>query len=237
MITINNERNNRKNINKFSNSLLEEQNNKCNCCGDELINIKYFLNFHIDHIIPLASLKKKNIYGTNDIENLQLLCSPCHKWKTKEFEKKDLVNIILNNRNYIDKNILIDKQLECYLLYHINKLESFNSINNIKKEDFFNTIKYVEIYDKLISNKFDINFRYNNFSIKYIDYIINLKCNFIHLWGYFAFYYEKTLNSFRNSINHNEIKYIKIYKSNQNKRKLEKVNIIIYPNSKYQKLC
>jgi hypothetical protein len=45
---------------------------KCNVCKSKLRNF-----FHVDHIKPLANL------GTNDMDNLQSLCVPCHIEKCK----------------------------------------------------------------------------------------------------------------------------------------------------------
>jgi 5-methylcytosine-specific restriction protein A len=58
---------------------------KCAIC-DEKLQRKY----ELDHIKPLAS------GGTNDIDNIQLLCKSCHKEKSQR-EKEDgpYVRIIL----------------------------------------------------------------------------------------------------------------------------------------------
>ena len=200
MIKIRHKEDTRINLNKYSKILLINQNNKCNCCGSKLNNMKDYLNYHIDHIVPLASLKIYHIYGTNDIENLQLLCNPCHKWKTREFEKKKLVTIILEVYDYeyddltIDKFFLLDKQTEDFLIYHFNQIEYFNS-RDIKLNELDDIKQYIEIYDKLITDKFDLKFLSNNLSNRYISYIINLKCNFIHSWAYLYHIYEQTLNN------------------------------------------
>ena len=52
--------------------LLNKFKNKCNICKDQ-IKIK----FEIDHILPLAA------NGTNEDNNLQVLCKSCHKDKTQ----------------------------------------------------------------------------------------------------------------------------------------------------------
>ena len=44
--------------------------------------------FEVDHYIPVA------LGGTNDLSNLQALCPPCHKLKTK----KDVKDIAKSNR-------------------------------------------------------------------------------------------------------------------------------------------
>lgn len=53
--------------------------NACLNCGD--------LATEIDHIIEVAN------GGTDDIENLQPLCSTCHKTKTSEFNSKRLKKV------------------------------------------------------------------------------------------------------------------------------------------------
>ena len=58
--------------------LLQTLGGKCNCCGETREEV-----LEIDHIIPLSWC------GTNDIGNLQILCSNCHlkrhKGSTKDF--------------------------------------------------------------------------------------------------------------------------------------------------------
>lgn len=46
----------------------------CNYCGD--------IGLEVDHVIELAA------GGENSIENLQVLCKPCHKTKTIKFNTK-----------------------------------------------------------------------------------------------------------------------------------------------------
>ena len=62
---------------------LFNKNNKCGCCQKELNKKK----FHIDHIIPLAC------GGTNDENNLQLLCVGCHYEKTKNEQEEGYIKI------------------------------------------------------------------------------------------------------------------------------------------------
>ena len=63
---------------EFRNELFELQGGKCQICKDALKRAC----FHIDHIQALAN------GGTNEIDNLQILCKPCHFVKSKE-EKED----------------------------------------------------------------------------------------------------------------------------------------------------
>ena len=64
--------------------------NKIN--DDNVVMNKFKKNFHIDHIIPLASggttpkglLSQAPLDKTNDKNNLQILCAGCHFEKTRQ---------------------------------------------------------------------------------------------------------------------------------------------------------
>lgn len=58
----------------FKNRLVLEQGKKCNKCGLDTTDLS------IDHILPVYSNPEKAL----QYENLQLLCSDCHKKKSKE---------------------------------------------------------------------------------------------------------------------------------------------------------
>ena len=55
----------------------------CQSCNKELTE----KNFHIDHIIPLAC------GGSNESENLQILCKPCHFDKTRNEQENGYVKV------------------------------------------------------------------------------------------------------------------------------------------------
>jgi 5-methylcytosine-specific restriction endonuclease McrA len=55
-------------------------NYQCDCCGDRIGDITRGTNE--DHIRELQ------YFGTNDIDNFQLLCLNCHNYKTKLNVKK-----------------------------------------------------------------------------------------------------------------------------------------------------
>ena len=61
---------------KFRDDLMKKQDNKCNYCpsGVEFGNRS---NADVDHKIPLR------FGGSSHVENLQILCTPCHRYKSK----------------------------------------------------------------------------------------------------------------------------------------------------------
>lgn len=57
---------------QFRNQLLTKSKNKCSICKEKVEE------FHIDHIRPLSN------GGSNDLDNLQVLCLPCHQTKCQD---------------------------------------------------------------------------------------------------------------------------------------------------------
>ena len=58
--------------------VLQRNNYQCQGCGKQKTEAK----LNIDHIIPLAT------GGTNDISNLQVLCSRCNQQKKHHFDSR-----------------------------------------------------------------------------------------------------------------------------------------------------
>lgn len=58
--------------------VLQRDNYQCQSCGKTEAEIK----LNIDHIIPLAT------GGSNDISNLQTLCSKCNQQKKHHFDSR-----------------------------------------------------------------------------------------------------------------------------------------------------
>lgn len=77
--------------------LFNSQNVKCKICLYQLDSI---ITSPLDHIIP------KGLGGSDDITNLQLLCIPCHKKKTKKDMKtiRDAKHNSLNIKEDINSN-------------------------------------------------------------------------------------------------------------------------------------
>ena len=68
---------------EFRAEIYDAQGKCCQMCNDQLkLNA-----FHIDHIQALAN------GGTNDIDNLQILCKECHYVKTKEEAEEGWVKV------------------------------------------------------------------------------------------------------------------------------------------------
>lgn len=65
----------RKKTTQFRDILLEQQNNKCNYCKID-VNFGDYSNADVDHKIPLFC------GGGSFIDNLQILCVMCHRYKT-----------------------------------------------------------------------------------------------------------------------------------------------------------
>ena len=57
---------------EFRNKILCRYKNKCNICKEKIDK------FHIDHIMPISA------GGSNDDDNLQVLCLGCHQKKTED---------------------------------------------------------------------------------------------------------------------------------------------------------
>lgn len=87
--------------------MLEENEHKCNKCEQTLKKNKY----HFDHIIPLAS------GGSNDIDNIQILCIECHHNKTREEQQNSdyiFVNKSESSFNQEVKDIFISNDSKAY---------------------------------------------------------------------------------------------------------------------------
>ena len=86
--------------------------------------------YHVDHIKPLAK------YGTNDIENLQLLCKICHN--EKSFKERE-------NGDYCG--------LEPFMsTYNNHTFDIFNS-NYMKQYAFIERIVFIICFNVLMSLK------------------------------------------------------------------------------------
>jgi len=80
-----------KRLYRLKGRVISEKGIKCRSCG--AIDIKN----ELDHITPLSK------GGTNELENLQILCQACHKRKTAQ-QKRKLGSIHCKHGYRIDEN-------------------------------------------------------------------------------------------------------------------------------------
>jgi hypothetical protein len=76
-------------------NVASEQKWICNFCNGILDS-----NYQIDHAVPLF------LNGNDDINNLQALCSVCHKFKSESIDRQILAKII-NDGRCLDRSIVI----------------------------------------------------------------------------------------------------------------------------------
>jgi len=69
------------NVNTTKGNIIRKLGNKCNKCGVIEKDLRFF---DIDHIIPRCrkTLKESSNVKMREINNLQILCPNCHRWKT-----------------------------------------------------------------------------------------------------------------------------------------------------------
>lgn len=91
----------------------DEYESKCNKCSKKMKK-----GFHFDHIVPLAS------GGSNDLDNIQLLCPECHFEKSKEeLENGDYIKV--NGSESSFNTVVRD-------IFHSDLAKSFAFIENMK---------------------------------------------------------------------------------------------------------
>jgi len=106
--------------------VLERQNVRCNICYT-LWNI----GFELDHVKPLSC------YGSNDEDNLQLLCVKCHKYKTT-FIDDYIRNKMRNTNEEISRQEIIHVHREKY-----RKLNENPNINTIADRELLSKINMI----------------------------------------------------------------------------------------------
>ena len=218
-------------------TLLREQNNKCTLCAIYLTDIKDHKNYHVDHIIPLNSLSKYNFYGSNDIENLQLLCNPCHKWKTREFEKNMLVSILQNHDcSEISKDFLLDKELENYIKYFVKQLNKHLCDIDNDKITNMDIETHIKKYNDFVMNKLNTLNSNNNlkciYQNDYITYIDDIIYSFIDNLAFLEKQYENKLYNIQEYINMKN-KYIDFYMISSKIKKQKKDKLSKEKNNKF----
>lgn len=137
--------------------ILERQNVRCNICY-----ILWNIGFELDHIMPLSC------GGTNDEDNLQLLCVKCHKYKTT-FIDDYIRNKMKKTSDEITTNEIVYTHREKY-----RKLNNINMKKNIDN-DIDNLMNKINI---IIENYNDYKFDNINEILSAVIDNINTKNNY-----------------------------------------------------------
>jgi hypothetical protein len=106
--------------------VLERQNVRCNICY-----ILWNIGFELDHVMPLSC------NGSNDEDNLQLLCVKCHKYKTT-FIDDYIRNKLKNTNEEITRQEIIHIHREKY-----RKLNENPNINTIADRELISKINMI----------------------------------------------------------------------------------------------
>lgn len=106
--------------------VLERQNVRCNICY-----ILWNIGFELDHVMPLSC------NGSNDEDNLQLLCVKCHKYKTT-FIDDYIRNKLKNTNEEITRQEIIHIHREKY-----RKLNENPNINTIADRELLSKINMI----------------------------------------------------------------------------------------------
>ena len=110
-------------------TIFNERNKICECCNKKL-NEKHF---HIDHITPLSC------GGTNDKNNLQILCAGCHFEKSRQEQEEGYLKINPTESSF---NNLTDNILNSPLC----KTHAFiETLSKIIPDEYNNKIYYFDI--------------------------------------------------------------------------------------------
>lgn len=119
-------------------SILFNQNYRCNICEKVLGQ-----STEIDHALCIER------YGNNEIKNHQVLCIPCHKWKSAYVDTNPMfisyINEMIFNKNNDD-------------LFYINIVQKIKYMHSLNKCNC--TCKLIKTPQKSILKKFINNIKY-----------------------------------------------------------------------------
>ena len=166
IINLDNEPEIRKNLNKADLELhFNHQKNKCNICNRSL-DITIPTTYKKDHIIQHAHQK------SNAVNIFQIICSECHDWKTKHFDK--IVIEICSRKqdeaiNYISRTEILTYQLINYINFLIDDKFSFDKDKNWLKEGLHGLVLFLDF----------LYIKYSTISIQFIhDLLISIFAKF-----------------------------------------------------------
>jgi len=153
------------------------QNNKCNICN-RVLDISIPTTYKRDHIIQHAYQQ------SNAINIFQIICSECHDWKTKHFDKI-VIEVCTKKKeasiNIISRTEIMIYQLINYINFLIGDKYSFDKDKNWLKENLHSLeifleylyTKYSIIEDVIISKLLiDIFSKFEN-HLRHLDDFLN----------------------------------------------------------------
>ena len=118
-------------------SLICNQNYCCNICEKKLDNVT-----ETDHILCIER------YGNNEIRNHQILCVPCHKWKSGYIDTNQMFI------SYVDDLRFCMNDLDLFYILIVKKIKYMHSLNDCNCTCKLKTIK--EKKEKKENSKFNI---------------------------------------------------------------------------------
>ena len=124
---------------EFRKSILNRYNNKCNVCKEKVEE------FHIDHIMPLSA------GGSNDDDNLQVLCLKCHQEKTESEVENGIYKRLSDSESSFSKQvseIINDKLSKSYAFVEtLNKNKENKKVFSIDINKCRKNILYYQHYE------------------------------------------------------------------------------------------
>ena len=179
-----------------------EEQSSCESCNKKL-SLK---GFHIEHIVPLAC------GGTNDKENLQILCPPCHFEKTRNEQENGYVKVseTMSNFNITTKEIINSSLTSSYAfiqkLPFEDKKQPLNKVFHIDINKCRKNILYYSKYNYPLFTVMDEPVIYNGKKETGLYYVESDNCLPLRGNGWYSLpLVEYCLSN--NIINENNIKY------------------------------
>ena len=132
---------------EFRNKILGRYKNKCNICQEKVENIRINNimpnNFRIDHIMPISA------GGSNDDDNLQVLCLKCHQEKTENEVENGIYKRVSETESSFNEQVteIINSKLSKSYAF-VEKLNENKENKKVFTIDKNKCRKYILIYQK-----------------------------------------------------------------------------------------
>ena len=164
---------------EFRETLLKKYNNKCNICNKKIDS------FHIDHVKPLSA------GGSNDDDNLQVLCIQCHQDKTESEVENGIYKKVSDTESSFNtqvSDIMNSKLAKSYAFVEkINENKDNKKVFSIDINKCRKNILYYEKYDYPVFTVMDSVVKYEGQHGAGLYYIESN--NYIPLRGNGWYYY------------------------------------------------